>query len=305
MRLNVGSGSYAFRCLFEDFEAITGPTVVVGGHARGTPAILPVTRNDLLAPARRYHDWVAAGLTTLASQAGALAADVRTGNLGAARTAWLTAHLAYERLGAAYGTFGDFGDEINGLPDSPAACTTRTSPASTGWSTACGTASPPRQLTGVAEQARRRHRRAARPTSRRRRSTWSTCGLRAHEILENTLQFQLTGHADYGSGTTLATTGANIDGTRELLTILHPLLAPRYAGLPAVDSWLDRLQSLIGKERRPNGTWVSVSAAEHEPAPADRRGLQSGARGTGADRHAHRTAENVMPDPTDPGQPSP
>ena len=50
MRLNVGSGSYAFRCLFEDFEAITGPTVVVGGHARGTPAILPVTRNDLLAP---------------------------------------------------------------------------------------------------------------------------------------------------------------------------------------------------------------------------------------------------------------
>jgi iron uptake system component EfeO len=87
MRLNVGSGSYAFRCLFEDFEAITGPTVVVGGHARGTPAILPVTRNDLLAPARQYHDWVAAGLNTLAGQAGALAADVRTGNLGAARTA--------------------------------------------------------------------------------------------------------------------------------------------------------------------------------------------------------------------------
>ena len=59
MRLNVGSGSYAFRCLFEDFEAITGPTVVVGGNARGTRAILPVTRNDLLVPARQYHDWVA------------------------------------------------------------------------------------------------------------------------------------------------------------------------------------------------------------------------------------------------------
>ena len=67
-------------------------------------------------------------------------------------------------------------------------------------------------------------------------------GLRTHEILENALQFQLSGHDDYGSGTTLATTGANIDGTRELLTILHPLLAPRYAGLPAVDSWLDRLR---------------------------------------------------------------
>ena len=57
-------------------------------------------------------------------------------------------------------------------------------------------------------------------------------GLRTHEILENALQFQLSGHDDYGSGTTLATTQANIDGTRELLTILHPLLAPRYAGFP-------------------------------------------------------------------------
>lgn len=53
MRLNVGSGSYAFRCLFEDTEALTGRTVVVGGNARGTPAILPVTRNDLFGPARQ------------------------------------------------------------------------------------------------------------------------------------------------------------------------------------------------------------------------------------------------------------
>ena len=38
----------------------------------------------------------------------------------------------------------------------------------------------------------------------------SDIGLRTHEILENTLQFQLTGHDDYGGGTTLATTLANI-----------------------------------------------------------------------------------------------
>ncbi len=29
-----------------------------------------------------------------------------------------TAHLTYQRLGAAYDAFGDFGDEIDGLPDS-------------------------------------------------------------------------------------------------------------------------------------------------------------------------------------------
>ncbi len=68
-------------------------------------------------PASQYHDYVAAGLNTLVGQAGALAADVRGGNLGAARTAWLTAHLTYERLGAAYDAFGDFDQEIDGRPD--------------------------------------------------------------------------------------------------------------------------------------------------------------------------------------------
>ena len=117
MRLNVGSGSYAFRCLFEDSDPITGPTSVVGGHASGTPAILPVTSNDLLGPAREYHAYVAAGLNTLVEQADAIAADVRGGHLGAARGDWLTAHLTYERLGAAYDAFGPFDDEIDGRPD--------------------------------------------------------------------------------------------------------------------------------------------------------------------------------------------
>ena len=71
MRLDVGSGSYAFRCLFDDYDPMTGPTVTVGGHARGTPAILPITSNDLLAPAKEYHSYVTAGLSTLASQVAA------------------------------------------------------------------------------------------------------------------------------------------------------------------------------------------------------------------------------------------
>src|SRR5580700_3920455 len=85
MRLDVGSGSYAFRCLFDDYDPMTGPTMTVGGHASGTPAILPVTGNDLLVPAKEYHSYVTAGLSTLAGQVGALAADVRSGNIGAAK----------------------------------------------------------------------------------------------------------------------------------------------------------------------------------------------------------------------------
>jgi iron uptake system component EfeO len=103
-------------------------------------------------------------------------------------------------------------------------------------------------------------------------ATWPTMeiplidiGLRTHEILENALEFQLTGHDDYGSGTTLATTLANIQGTRELLSLLHPLLATRYPGLPGVYTWLNRLQSLLEAEHQADGTWVSVSQL---PVPA-------------------------------------
>jgi iron uptake system component EfeO len=84
-------------------------------------------------------------------------------------------------------------------------------------------------------------------------------GLRTHEILENALQFQLTGHDDYGSGTTLATTAANITGTRELLIVLHPLLAARYPGLTAVYAGLDRLDRLVSAAQRPDGRWTPVA----------------------------------------------
>ena len=259
MRLDVGSGSYAFRCLFDDYDPMTGPTVVVAGHVRGTPAILPITDNDLYGPAKQYHAYVTAGLASLAAQTDALAADVRAGNLGAARTAWLPAHLTYERLGAAYDAFGSFDDEIDGRPDGLAGGVG--SPDWTGfyrleyglWHGQGGG-----ELAGTANKLDADvHALAA---------AWPgieinllDIGLRTHEILENALEFQLTGHDDYGSGTTLATTRANITGTLELLTVLHPLLAPRYPGLPAVYTWLHRLGSLLDKSKMQNGRWLPVS----------------------------------------------
>jgi iron uptake system component EfeO len=259
MRLDVGSGSYAFRCLFEDYDPITGPTVVIGGHASGTPAILPVTNNDLLAPAAEYHAYVAAGLNTLVSYVDALAADVRTGNLGAARVAWLPAHLTYERLGAAYDAFGNFDPEIDGRPDGLVGGVN--SPQWTGFyrlEYGLWHGQSAHELTTVADtlDADVRALRASWPATE---INLLDIGLRTHEILENALEFQLTGHDDYGSGTTLATTQANITGTLELLTILHPLLVVRYTGLPAVYTWLDRLNSLLNQAKRPNGQWIPVS----------------------------------------------
>jgi iron uptake system component EfeO len=258
MRLDVGSGSYAFRCLFEDFDPITGPTVTVSGQASGTPAILPMTNDDLYGPEREYHAYVAAGLNTLASQVGAVAADVRGGNLGGAKAAWLTAHLTYERLGAAYDAFGPYDLQIDGRPDGLAGGVD--SPQWTGFyrlEYGLWHGQGRAELTGVADTLARdvNALRAAWPSTE---IELLDLGLRTHEILENALEFQLTGHDDYGSGSTLATTGANITGTLELLAVLHPVLAARYTALPAVYTWLDRLQALLAQER-PNGQWVPVA----------------------------------------------
>lgn len=258
MSLDLGSGTYAFLCLFDDYDPALGAKVTVPGHAKGQAAIVPVTPDDTIPYAKKYQAITEAGLKVLATKTATVAADVRKGDLAAAKRDWLTAHLRYQTLGAAYGTFADYDDEIDGNAN------------------AAGTSSPDwagfyrleyglwhgqsvKELTPVAA--------ALAKNVNALLAWWPTQqiplldpGLRTHEILENALQFQLSGNDDYGSGTTLATTLANIDGTRTLLTLLHPLLAPRYPGLPSVYTGLDQLQSLLEKEHQPNGSWVPVSA---------------------------------------------
>jgi iron uptake system component EfeO len=257
MSLDVGSGRYAFRCLFDDTDPMTGPTVTVPGHVKGFAATVPVTFNDLVGPAKQYQAYVAAGLKTLVGQTGTLAGDVQRGNLAAARRDWLPAHLTYETLGAAYDAFGNFDDEIDGRADALGV----SNPRWTGFyrlEYGLWHGQPAAELTPYASKlaADVRSLLAAWPTME---IPLIDVGLRTHEILENALEFQLTGHDDYGSGTTLATTLANIQGTRELLSLLHPLLVTRYPGLPAVYTWLDRLQALLEAQRQPDGTWTAVS----------------------------------------------
>ena len=257
MSLDVGSGRYAFRCLFEDTDPITGLTVTVPGHVKGFSPTVPVTFNDLVGPEKQYQAYAEAGLKTLVGQTQTLASDVQHGNLATARRDWLTAHLTYETLGAAYDAFGNFDDEIDGRADALGV----TNPKWTGfyrleyglWHGQSASELAPYASELAADV---RSLLAAWPTME---IPLIDIGLRTHEILENALEFQLTGHDDYGSGTTLATTLANIQGTRELLSLLHPLLVTRYPGLPAVYTGLDHLQALLEAQHQADGTWVPVS----------------------------------------------
>jgi iron uptake system component EfeO len=256
--INFGSGRYALLCLFSDFNPLQGKTVTVAGHAAGTPAVQPITYNDLIPLAKTYAADQETQIKVLASETATLDAAVRGGDLATARRDWLTAHLQYETLGDAYDAFGDFDNEIDGRADP----TGVNSPQWTGffrleyglWHGQSLTSLVPvaNTLNSYVDQL----------------VTWwptqqvplADLGRRAHEVIENALEFQLTGHDDYGSGTTLASTDAAITGSRALLKLLQPLLAPRYPALPEVYTGLSQLQSLLQKERLPNGWWVPESA---------------------------------------------
>ncbi|HTU72294.1 MAG TPA: EfeM/EfeO family lipoprotein [Trebonia sp.] len=258
MSLDVGSGKYAFLCLFNDSSPQAGPTVTVAGNVKGTPAILPVTYNDLIPLAKKYQADLEAGIKVLAGETDTLEAAVKSGNLTAAKGDWLTAHLQYESLGDAYGAFGDYDTEIDGRADSLGV----SSPKWTGFyrlEYGLWHGQSDAELTGVARTLDRDvHALLAWWPSQQ--ITLSDLGRRAHEQIENALQFQLSGHDDYGSGTTLASTVASIQASRVLLGLLQPLLAQRYPGLPQVYTDLDTLRSLLEKEHLPNGSWVPVSA---------------------------------------------
>jgi iron uptake system component EfeO len=246
LRLSLGGGTYAFRCQDEGGgDPVTGPATRLTGSGGGSLAITPVTSNDLYAPARAYSKYVAAGLGRLIARTDALRAAIDYGDLDAARAAWTPAHLAYERLGAAYGTFGHLDGAIDGgpagLPDGVR------DPGFTGFHRVeyglwhGESASSLRAAAGRLSHDVH----ALKDDFPNQRMDPADLPLRAHEILENTLQSQLTGHADQGSGTTLKTAAANIEGTREVLNVLRPILRPRYAALPQVDQWLDRMDALL------------------------------------------------------------
>jgi iron uptake system component EfeO len=262
MTVDLGSGSYAFKCLENDADAVTGPTVVVAGKQPQGPAAAPVNQHDLIPPTLVYQKWVGQRIDELAAGTGKLKADIDGGDLAAARRDWLPAHLVYERMGAAYDTFGDADAAING--------TVARTPGATAdkdfagfhrieyglWhgESAASLRAPAAALDGAVRSLQKDWPQA--------RMDPAAMGLRAHEIVENAEQFELTARTDYGSGTNLATARANLDGTRAILAQLRGLLEPRDTGLPKLDAALDRTQAALDAQHH-GAAWTPVDKLTH------------------------------------------
>jgi len=273
MPVTLGDGAYAFKCLPDDADAVTGPTVRITDAAavKSGPAALPVSQQDLIPPTLAYQKWIQARTVELAQKTDLLRNAIDHGDLAAARAAWLPAHLVYERMGAAYGTFGDADGEINGttaglsggVRDKDFTGFHRVEYGLWHGESAHSLRGPAGRLAQAVH--------ALRDSWPGQRMDPADVGLRAHEILENTVQFELTGRTDYGSGTNLATARANLDGTRVLLGYLRPLLKTRATGLPGIDTWMHRAQHTLDAFDH-DGRWTplaDLTLAQREKVNAD------------------------------------
>lgn len=270
LQVRLGGGSYAFKCLPDDADAMTGATVTIPGHAEAGPATLAVSEQDVIPATLAYQKWIGGRMTVLADRTGVLRADIDRGDLTAARRDWLTAHLVYETMGAAYDTFGAADGQINGTTAGLDGGVTDKD--FTGfhrieyglWHGQSAAALKPFAARLVKDVD------ALRASWPQARMDPLQMGLRAHEILENAVQFELTGRTDYGSHSNLATVGANLAGTREVLSRLRPLIQDRYPRLPQLNASLDRLQNTLDGFRH-DGRWTpldSLSTAQREQVDA-------------------------------------
>ena len=255
--VTLGSGRYRFVCLPADADPVRGPTVTVGAAPASstlTPGLIPVTRGDLIPVALAYGKWVGTRLPVLQQQVAALSADAEEGDLSAAKTDWLAAHTTYETLGAAYDAFGDVGDRIDGLPrDGLTGFHLVESqlwggaPAATVAASAAQLAADVGALAGTFADAE---------------IDPGAIALRAHEIVEVSVQDVLTGAADAGSGTELATIDANLEGASQALAPLHDILASRYDALDRTTQALQQSRALVESFHAPDGTWTPLGSLD-------------------------------------------
>ncbi|WP_369046600.1 EfeM/EfeO family lipoprotein [Sinomonas sp. P10A9] len=213
----------------------------------------PETMADAVAA---YHSYAADRLSELRDHATSMRAAIGNGAADTARTEWLAAQQAWQRVGAAYGSFGELGGAI--APGSRGLQQGAADPGFKGlrrieyglWHGQGAAELVPvvdELLSDLAALEAKLPETAVDPAD---------MPLRAHEILEDAQRDHLSGRGDQGSGLALALTRADVDATKEVLDLIRGLLENLKRGFPAkLDGELAALSSAIDATRA-DGVWT-------------------------------------------------
>ena len=210
----------------------------------------PVLPEEQAAVREAYQQYVAGILDQLTTDVAALRTAVAGSDRAKARGAWLTAQLTWDRVGAAYGSFGAYADAIDGLPQGlpggvrdPDFAGLRRIEYGLWHGEALGALGSLVDAVGEQVTKLRGDLPDATPDA-------IDLPLRVPEILEDALRFHLTGLTDMGAGVGLTETAANVDATAALLDLFGPLLDERRPELrPAAHAGLQNLKQAIAVRR--------------------------------------------------------
>jgi high-affinity iron transporter len=284
------SGTYVFKCFMGGLPATASQLVRVtaaGNAAAADPAaaspikgtavgVKPVTTGQLAGPNKEYQAYAARQLADLAQAVTRIQADLRSGDVAAAKEDWLTAQLDWERVGASYDSFGNIGLAVDGLPDGlPDGVNDKNF---TGlhrleyglWHGQSAATLLPVAATLASNVALVQQN----LTSADLAGDPANLPIRAHEILEDALRDHLSGLDDQGGGAAFAQTYADVQVTTAVLGYLAPLINVRQPGLPEIaDSQLGILNEAL-LTTRVDGQWeslgtASLTAREHVDAAID------------------------------------
>lgn len=253
----LSDGTYKFACLMAGEPARYSASQQVRGKADpGAPQpVVRVTEDDLKPPMQAYQRYADNLLAVLGTQARALRADLAAGNIEAAKKDWLPAILTWNRIGAAYGSFKDYGDAIAGLPHGlPDGVHDPDFKGLRRLEYGLWHGQPAPVLVPVADELV--------STIDKLRANLADVMTepadqtkRPHEILEDTLRFQLMGYTNQGAGTEYAEAAAAVEATRAVLGQFSVLINPRAPKLLAEsNSQLDILDAAL-KATQQGGQW--------------------------------------------------
>ena len=236
VQLRAGA-SYEWRCQTPSQAAATSAQINVSGRGAAAAVQAPADLSivSLYQPEARYTRYVTSTLARLRRQLGTLQRRLHAGNVAGARSAWLAAHVGWLAIGqddGAYGAFGDLGNSIDGTADGDVGTTS--SRHFTGFHRVeldlwrrhdLGAArADAATLTTLVDSITPQMVSQDLPPTTAALDSWV---LRGHEILEDALRDTLSGNDDYGSHTGLATIGADVTASREMLDVLGGLIRAR------------------------------------------------------------------------------
>ena len=255
-------GEYAFVCATRSGLSLVSPLREVRGDpVTDSHPYTPVSDQLMQIAAHDYNQSLRPVMQRLLRDTDRLDAAVQAGRLDEARRLWIPAHLDYSKLGVAYDTFGRFNDEINqrpmGLPGGVH------DPKFRGFlrlEYGLWHGEPQATLAPISGALDRSVHGLVKSFPKLTIPP-GDLSLRAHEILENTLQFELTGATDEGSHSNLGTAWANVQGTRLAVDALHPALerADRQLARDA-RAGLDRLGAMLVAYRQADGGWTPLDS---------------------------------------------